>query len=313
MKRARTLLALTLAVLTSLAASSRPLFAQSDDMIHVGISPFEAHADVYYALELGLFKKAGLNVEVQQFPGGSAIVAAIAGGALQIGAGNPLPLAQAHEGGLNIVMVAPGYIYEPNAPTSSGALAVAVNSPMQKASDFNGKTVGMTALRSLDQIAAFLWLDRHGGDSSTVKAVEVPQPAMADAVAAGRVDGVVIADPALTAGIDEGKVRIFSKPYDSFGGPIFLATWFASQDWADRNPDVVRKYAAAINAASAWAVKNPEAAATVLRKYMKVTFTRAHEYHAQTLDPSYIQRILDAAAQYKMIAPMKATDLIWKG
>ena len=54
--------------------------------IHVAVSAFEAQADAYYAQELGLFKNAGMNVEIQQLQGGSAIIAAILSGAVQIGA-----------------------------------------------------------------------------------------------------------------------------------------------------------------------------------------------------------------------------------
>ena len=59
---------------------------------------------------------------------------------------------------------------------------------------------------------------------------------------------------------------------------------------------------------------NPEAAAAVLRKYMKVTYSRAHEYHARSLDPDMIQPMLDAALHYKLLTtPVTADELIWKG
>ncbi|MBV8601193.1 MAG: ABC transporter substrate-binding protein, partial [Candidatus Eremiobacteraeota bacterium] len=244
MKPLRALAALVL--FASLAGASQRAAAQSDQVIHLGLSPFEAQADAFYAQELGLFKKAGLNIDIQQFPGGSAIVAAVSGGALQIGAGNPLPLAQARQRGVNVVLIAPGYLYELDGPSLNDVFAVAAKSPLQRASDFNGKTLAVTGVRGLDQIAAFAWLDQHGGDSSTVKTVEIPQPAMADAVADGRVDGAMIADPGLTAGLDAGKIRVFAKAYGSFGKRIFVATWFATPEWANRNPDAVRKFAAAI-------------------------------------------------------------------
>ena len=82
---------------------------------------------------------------------------------------------------------------------------------------------------------------------------------MPEAVADGRIDAAKIGDPALSTGVDAGKVRI------------------------------------------------------LLQKHMKVTFTKAHEYHARTLDPGFVQPLLDAAAQYKIIEPMKAADIIWKG
>src|ERR1700760_1101069 len=79
--------------------------AQTTSVIHVGLAPFEGQAGPYYAQDLGLFKAAGLDVDIQQFNSGAAIVAAIVGGSLQIGGGNPLPLAQARARGLKIVLI----------------------------------------------------------------------------------------------------------------------------------------------------------------------------------------------------------------
>ncbi len=283
-------------------------------VIHLGVSPFEAHADAYYAQDLGLFKRAGLDVAIQQFSGGATVIAAIVGGSLQIGAGSPLPVASARLRGVHIVLVAPGYIYESTGSSPIDALAVAANSPYRTGRDLNGKTVAVAGVKSVAQIAAYAWIDRNGGDSSTVRAVELPQNAMADAVADGRVDAAEIGDPALTAGIDAGKVRIIGKAYDAIAKRLFASTWFSTDEWADRNGDTIKRFTGAINDASAWAVKNPEAAATTLQKYMKVTFTRAHEYHARTLDPALIQPLLDAAAHYKVLdRPMEAREIIWKG
>ena len=296
------------------AGSARRAGAQTEPVVHVGISAFEAHADAYYAQDLGLFRRAGLNVDIQQYQGGSTIVAAITGGSLQIGAGNPLPLASARQRGIRVVLVAPGYLYDYAAPSPIDALAVAVNSPLRTGKDLEGKTVAVTGLRSVDHIVVYAWVDQHGGKSSLVKVVEIPQSAMVDAVAEGRVDAAQIGDPALTAGIVAGKVRIIGKAYDAIGKRLFAAAWFSSDEWAAKNPETIRKFTAAINDASAWAAKNPEAAATVLQKYMKVTFSRAHEYHNRTLDPAYIQPLLDAAFKYKALdRPMNASEIIWKG
>lgn len=304
------------AAAAALAAGAAPRSragAQSEQVLHVGVSPFEAQADAYYAQELGLFRRAGLAVDIQQYQGGSLIVAAIVGGSLQIGGGSPLPTANARQRGIPIVLIAPGYMYDYAAASPIEGLAVAVNSPLRAAKDLEGKTVAITGLRSVDDIAVKAWVDQHGGNSSLVKVVEVPQSAMVDAVVTGRVDAAQIGDPALTAGIDGGKVRILAKSYDAIAKRFFGAAWLAAEAWANQNPDTVRKFAAAINGAAAWAVKNPEAAAGVLQKYMKVTFSRAHEYHARSLDPALVQPLLDAAVKYKMLAPMNASEIIWKG
>jgi NitT/TauT family transport system substrate-binding protein len=312
--RNRLLVAGVAACSALVAGGVRTRAAAQSTTLHLGVSPFEAHADAYYAQDLGLFKRAGLDVDIQQFNGGATVIAAIVGGSLQIGAGSPLPVASARLRGVHILLVAPGYIYESTGSSPIDALAVAANSPFHTGRDLDGKTVAVAGIKSVAQIVAYAWIDRNGGDSSTVKVVELPQNAMADAVADGRVDAAEIGDPALTAGIDAGKVRIIGKAYDAVAKRLFASTWFSTDEWADRNPDVIHRFTAAINDASAWAVKNPEAAATTLQKYMKVTFTRAHEYHARTLDPALIQPLLDAAAHYKVLdRPMEAREIIWKG
>jgi NitT/TauT family transport system substrate-binding protein len=302
-------LAIALALLCGTGAA-----AQTTPVIHVGLAPFEGQAGPYYAQDLGLFKAAGLNVEIQQLNGGGAVVSAIAGGSLQIGGGTPLPLAQARSRGIKVVIIAPGYIYDYKAPTPINALVVGVNSPYHNAKDLAGKTVAVTQVRGLDEVAIDAWLDANGADSHSVKYTEFPQNAMADAVAAGRVDAAQIGDPALSDALEAGKVRILAKDYDAIGKRLFGSVWFTSEDWAAQHPDEARKFAAAINQAGAWATRNPVAAAAVLQKYMKVTYTRAHEYHARTIDPTFIQPILDAAVRYKLLTtPMSASDLIWKG
>jgi NitT/TauT family transport system substrate-binding protein len=280
-------------------------------LVHVGVSAFEAQAEAYYAQDLGLFKRAGLNIDVQQFPGGSAIVAGIVGGALQIGAGNPLPLAAAHEHGIDVVLIAPGALFDSTLPLNSGFM-IAASSTVRTGKDLNGKTLAVNALHSLDQIAASAWIDRNGGDSSTLKWVEIPNSAMSDAIGDGRVAGAMVADPGFTMGLTSGKVRVLANANDAIAKRFMATGFFATRAWADANPEVARKFAAAIDEAAVWAVKNPEAAAAVLRKYLKVTTTRAHEYHVRRLDPVLLQPLLDAAAHYKVLPqPLDAGSLLW--
>jgi NitT/TauT family transport system substrate-binding protein len=285
--------------------------AQAQPVIHVGVGIFEAHADAYYAQDLGYFKRLGLNVEIQQFDHTSAIVAAIVGGSLQVGAGSPIPMANAHQHGLDITIIAPGGLYDRALPQVSG-LVVAADSPIKTGKDLSGKLVGVSSLGSIDQIAVERWIDTNGGDSQTVKFVELQNGVMPEAVSTGRVAAAYAADPVYTSGLQDGKVRLLAHAFESIARRYMIVGWFSTKSWADANPDAARKFAQAINEGSAWAVKNPEAAMTVLGKYMKVTSVRAHEYHARSLEPGLLQPLLDAAVHYKAIAqPLDARDLLW--
>jgi ABC-type nitrate/sulfonate/bicarbonate transport system substrate-binding protein len=135
---------------------------------------------------------------------------------------------------------------------------------------------------------------------------------MTDAVAAGRIAGGVLADPGFTVGLASGKVRSLANINAAIAKRFMISAWFGTRSWAAANPDAVRKFDAGVNEAATWAVKNPEAAAAVLRKYMRLTPTRAHERHARTLDPALLQPLFDAAVRYKVLAqPIDARTLIW--
>ena len=304
--------AIALALATVPIAGTDLAGAQSDEVIHLGASPFESHGVVYYAQEEGFFRRAGLSVDVQVYSGGSAIVAAVIGGALQAGLGNPIPLANAREHGVRLLYIAPGYVRAIKNPADT-LLVVAIGSPIRAAKDLNGKTIAIVGVKGMDAIAVDAWSDAHGGDSVSLKYVELPQNAMADAVASGRVDGAVIAEPALGEALSAGRVHTFAKPYDALGN-IMIAGVFSTEDWTLKHADTIRRFQVAINQAAAWAVKNPQRAAVDLQKYTKASISRVHEYHATTLDPALIQPILDASFRYKLInETVDARDLIWKG
>ena len=309
--RAR-LRALVVASALVLGAGPRATSAQDQPVIHVAVSAFEAQAGAYYAQELGLFKKAGLNIEIQQLQGGETIVAAIVAGAIQIGAGNPVPLANAHLRGIDVVLIAAGTINDNTLLPAVSGLVVATNSPLKTGKDFTGKTVAVNTLHSIDQIAMSSWVDQNGGDAKTVRFLEIPNVTISDATADGRVDGAVTADPGYSAGLAGGRVRTLANVNAAIAKRFIISAWFATRSWADQHPDIARKYVAAMNDASAWAVKNPEAAAVILGKYMRLQIARAHERHANTLDPALLQPFIDAAVRYKVLpTTLDVHDIIW--
>jgi NitT/TauT family transport system substrate-binding protein len=267
---------------------------------------------VYYAQDLGLFQRAGLNVDIEQFQGGESIVAGIAAGAIQIGAGNPVPLANAHLHGIDVMLVAPGTMNDETLQPVLSGMVVAANSPLQTAKDLNGKTIGVNTLHSVDQIAAQTWADKNGGDSRTLRFLEIPNLTIVDAISQNRIDAGIVADPGYTTGIESGRVRRFASVNSGIAKRFMITAWFSTRAWANSNADTLHKFDAILNQGATWAVKNPEAAAAVLHKYLRLSTTRAHERHAATLDPAMLQPLIDAAVRYKVLAqPLDVRDIIW--
>jgi NitT/TauT family transport system substrate-binding protein len=275
--------------------------AQTAPVLHIATTPIDVGAEVLYANDMGYFKAHGLTVDIQFIENGAAIASAVASGAIDIAQGNVVTLATAHDKGLPFVVVAPAALYSSTSPTS--ALIVAKNSPVKTAKDLTGKTIGITGVKNITQLATMLWLDQNGGDSSSVKFIELKFSEMAAAAAAGRIDAGVTAEPDLSNAVASGDVRILTPVYSAIAPTFIIGAWFATADWAKVHPDVVARYVAAITEAGAWANKNQAASAKILEKYTKIESKPGMKRvtFPDTPNLALMQPVIDMTARYKVI------------
>jgi NitT/TauT family transport system substrate-binding protein len=284
--------------------------AQAPLAVKLGTNSNEANAEAYYAQDAGIFAKNGLAVEMVTLGGGAAIAAAIAGGSLQAGSSNTLSLAVAKSRGLPFIAIAPGATHDTSKPTSM--MAVAPDSPVHTAKDLNGKIVAGISIGGLDNLAALAWVDRFGGDAASIKFVEIPPTAIADALEQKRIDAGLLPEPYLERELK--RVRTIGKSYDGIGSLFQQVVWVAHMDWVAKNPATARSLAASLLQGEAWALDNPTQAAAILSKYTKQPVDRIRQTTAKAFDPALIQTLLDSAYKYKLLSqPMRAADLIWTG
>jgi len=222
--------------------------------VRVAMPAVDAASQGYYALDKGFFKKAGLNAEILTVAAGATVAAAVAGGAAEFGQSNLSSICSAHERGLPFVAVAGSNMFV--AKTHQSQLVVAPNAPFREAKDLNGKTLGVAGLKNITEVAFDLWMDTHGGDYKSVKVLEVPFSAMADTVATGRIDAVMMTEPELSGALEKKRVRIFSTPMESIGMKFLFGVWFTTLAYAKANPQVVKAFASAMAEAADWANRN---------------------------------------------------------
>jgi NitT/TauT family transport system substrate-binding protein len=296
--------ALALVVATALVPLARVPAGAADQAvtIRVGATGNDAAAEVYYADEMGFFKKRNLNVQIMPQRNGAAEAAAVAGGSLDIGEQNVISMSHAHSRGLPFVYIAPASEYVDSGPAT--AMIVAKNAPLRNARDFSGKTIAVSALNDLTQTAAEAWIDKNGGDSSAVHFIEMPASESPAAVARGTVQAAVVPEPALSSAASE--TRIFAKAYSAIAPEFMINGWFASQDWIAKNRAAARSFADAIYEAARWANAHRAESAKILEKHSRIPpsvigrMTRAT--YATRFDAKTMQAVIDTAAQYKAIA-----------
>lgn len=300
-------------VAAACAFGSSAFAAGPPDVLRVATAGDDNAAPLLYADKAGLFKKAGLDVQITKMKSGAAIAAAVAGGSLDIGKSSLTGLIAAHLRGIDFTLVAPSGLYVKESPI--GALVVASDSPIKAPKDFAGKTISAAALNDINVVATQAWLEENGVDSKSVKFIEIPESAVSAALAQKRVDGSTVLNPVLADLVNGGKNRVAATVFDGIANRFMISGWFASADYVAKHREIVERFERVMQQAEAYA--NTHHAETL---DLVVQFTgldaatvagMTRPTYPAVLDPRDIQPLIDAEVKYRVIdKPFPASELI---
>jgi NitT/TauT family transport system substrate-binding protein len=219
-------------------------------------------------------------------------------------------IALARQNGVPIVIIAPTSIYSSAAPTSG--IIVLKNSPVRKASDLDGKVVATRDISNMSYYGAKAWIDKNGGDSKSIKWIEISDTQTVPAMLAGRVDAASVSEPALDDAIHGPDARMLAPVYDAIGDKFLIAAYFTTEEYARAHPDAVRTFAKVIVAAGLWANRNRALSAKILEKYAGVAVApgTTRVTYAELMRVADVQPVLDMLQQYGVLkSPIHAADL----
>ena len=297
------------AVMGALAAPAR---AQTSQPVRLGVLSAESAAEAHYAQDLGYFAKAGLDVTITTMSNTPSIVAGVVAGALDIGYTTIDSVASIRAHNIPLVVIAPSTDYiDPGTVDTAGVL-VRKDSPIRTAKDLGGKTIAIPALHSLGTTGASAWIDANGGNSSTVKYVEIPFPTQPAALAAGRVDAIFEVEPFFGAAAKQ--FRVLFSGYSAISKHFLLNLWVATPDWAKAHEDIVSRFASVIHETAVWANAHHEQSGAILAKYSKIPeatiAVMARSHYAEELTPALMQPGIDASAKYNGFPTFPASALL---
>src|SRR5690348_2409764 len=174
-------------------ASHAPAWAQTAIPVTVAMAPTVDATSFYYALKSDAFARNGLNLTVNQVTSGNLGIVAIVGGAANIALSNALSIAQAHQKGVPLQLIAGAGLYDTNAPITR--IFVLNDSPIRTAKDLEDRVVAVSGLHDLLGLAVRAWLAQQGAESTKVRFTGVPQTAMLAALESKRVDAIAQFEP----------------------------------------------------------------------------------------------------------------------
>lgn len=288
----------------ALAGSQRSVSAQDSPVITIAGPANDSGAEFFYANDLGMFKKAGLNVQIQVVNNAGTISSAVSSGAVTVGSLTVPIVALAYDKGIPLRILAPAAVYTSDPPTSG--MIVLNDSPYHKAADLNGKTVGVRDISNMNYYGARIWLDEHGGDSSTVHFVEIPEPQAVALMQSGRIDSADLSEPAFSNGMHNGA-RLFAPVYDAIGKHFLVGVYFVTDAYARAHPDIVKRLFDVIVDAGKWANTHRDESAKILEKYTGSPLAPdiPRVTYAEDLRTADVQPVLDVL--FKFGALKKAT------
>jgi NitT/TauT family transport system substrate-binding protein len=293
--------------LVAALGAPRRAVAQAAIAMNVATTPNDAGAEVYYAADMGFFKRARLEVTITTINNGVTIAAGIVAGTFDAAQASVPSIASGHERGLPLVIIAPAATWSSSTVTT--ALVIAKSATMRTAKDLEGKTIAVNGV--LTQLGASAWLEKNGADLGTIKFLDLPYASMAPGLAAKRIDAAVLAEPDLDPALAT-EAKVLAAPYDAIAKEFLISAWFTTLDYAKGHPEALRRLERAILDAGRWANRNRARSGEILAKYTKVAVSpdMVRVAYAERTSAALAQPLIDAAARYKALrATFPASEL----
>jgi NitT/TauT family transport system substrate-binding protein len=271
MQRAAFVIATSIGLLLVTAVQGR-----SEELVRIGLAvPNNAIYAPFYAAEtLGLFKEAGLKVELTVYRGGAASQEALSAGAADMityfGGG----------AGLAIMKGAKEKVVAALDPSPHGwFLLVQANAPYKSVKDLAGKKVGVTVKGGTSDMFALWAADRAG---ITIQTIPVGGGGMVPALKSGQVDAIAMFPGLSLQAMSTGEARSlldFGKEME----PTLPDVAVASQEMIDKRPEQVRGVLKAFYKALARICSDRAWGLSFLKEFTKEASDKVNELTYETV------------------------------
>lgn len=219
--------------------------------ITVAALPIVANTPLYVAEQEGLFRRHGLDVTIKSVTQSTQAIPDLLHGSVDVITGaNYVSFFKAQDSGvLSLKILADEATCAPGA----NEIVALPRSRIAKPADLAGKTIAVNILNDIQTMTADEVLHSEDVSTARVRYVVVPFPAMATALAAGRVDAAYEVEPFLS----EAEARIGAQAVlDTCSGPtvnIPIGGAVTTAGWAARYPRTARAFQLAMQQAAAMA------------------------------------------------------------
>ena len=269
-------------------------------------------APLYLGRAKGFFSEQNLDITVQTTTGGHEAVPALVSGQCQFAFANVISLMLANAKGLPLKVIAAGS-FSTGKPEDFGAIVVPAGSAVKTVKDLEGKTVSVNQINNIVGVAVRATMRRAGGDPDKVKLIEFKFSEMPAALGQKRVDAACVVEPFLTVARNQGAT-VLDWTFANMGPTMMLAAYFTTPEYAQKNPEVVKRFTAAINKSLTYASEHPDEARATLLTYTKIDKAIADKLNlplwTPRIDRESMNVLADMVVQDKMVTSKPDIDAL---
>ncbi|WP_406358159.1 ABC transporter substrate-binding protein [Streptomyces sp. NBC_01635] len=237
--------------------------------VKVGLIPIVDVAPLYLGEKKGFFSERGLKLSISSAQGGAAIVPGVASGQFEFGFSNTTSLLIAQSNGVPVKGVANGNASTGVEGEDFAAITVKGDSPIKSAKDLEGKKVAVNTLKNTMELGVRASVTKSGGDPDKVNFVEMNFDQMPAALDGGQIDAAMVVEPALATIKGQGGREIASSMVD-IAPDLTISLYFTSTQYAQKNPEVVKKFQEATAESLAYADSHPDEVREIVTTYTKI-------------------------------------------
>jgi NitT/TauT family transport system substrate-binding protein len=279
--------------------------------LRASIVPAAPALAAWVALDQGYFTEHGLAVTLTPVQNVS-LVPGLLGKQIDVGMVTTVDLVKAASAGLPIVAVAGNHMEV--AGSTTNVLVARKGAGITSIKDFPGKVVATPSVGAILQVALLHWMVKDGVDPNAIQAVELPFSAMADQMAAGRIDVAVSAEPFAGKMLAAGNVDLGNQLLQ-VANPVSATLWIADRDWAASHAPVIASWVAALDEARGLIGRDPATARAILVKYTHlpppVVASLPMPHFETALRPADIEVWIGVLQElHQMQAPVSAAALV---
>jgi len=240
----KTTVAATATAVLALAGAAQAQAPEKKDVkLGVGGAPALYYLPLALTEKLGYFKEQGLNVEINDFKGGSQSLHALVGGSADVVTGAYEHTLRMQAKGQDILAVIELGRYP--------GIALAVKKDradkIKTIADLKGAKIGVTAPGSSTNMMVWYLMAKAGlkPDDASFVGVGASASAIA-AIQKGEIDAISNVDPVISKLQSTGDVVVLAETRTTegttqvFGGPMSAAVLYLKRDFMEKNPNTVQ-------------------------------------------------------------------------